>query len=332
MVAGYALFETLLLLTYPLMYGTYPSVWGPIIVFAQFLTIPGMAVLFSQMLYGRYHWKRRAAIYFVTAPGLLLLSLLVALPLALVEKSSALFSAALYLCRIAILITVPILLFFISRESRRRSVALESSRWLAERQAGISARELRWRERGIRWSLWIPSVVVLTVFLFLPEVWGFLTHVQRPRAGQLPGYEVTIPPTWIIVSQYTNSLTGASGLGGIAVRGMALGFKRYLHPGDLPTSSWGVEIAELDEPKHWSLTRGPALARRDFPIGKATLTCLEYRPSWSRPTRADAEPLALIECAGSERLHASFLGERIHVPAFYGMLAGMTPGLPPEIK
>ena len=74
------------------------------------------------------------------------------------------------------------------------------------------------------------------------------------------------------------------------------------------------------------------MARRDFQIGKATLTCLEYHPSWDRPMRANAEPLVLIECEGSDRLSANFLGEGIHSPAFYRMLASMTPALPPEAK
>ena len=48
--------------------------------------------------------------------------------------------------------------------------------------------------------------------------------------------------------------------------------------------------------------------------------------------RANAEPLVLIECEGSDRLSANFLGEGIHSPAFYRMLASMTPALPPEAK
>jgi hypothetical protein len=343
-VAGYSLLETALLLIFLLPEEgiSYQGSRHGLLTFAQFLTIPGLAVLFSLILYGPNQWKRRMAIHFVTVPGFLMLILLMGLPAALLEwaynkycvyPNSFLFPITRSLYPVVILGIASVLAFHITKKERKRVVVFESSRWLAERQAGIGARERRGRERAIRWSLWIPSVVVLTVFLFLPEVWGLLTHMQRPRAGQLPGYEVTIPPTWIIISNGTNSLTGASGVSGIAGRGMGRGAQRYLHFGDPSISGWGVGIAEYDEPKRRSLSRDEAaVARRDFQIGRAKLTCLEYRPSWGRPMRTDAEPLVLIECTGSDRLHASFTGERIHAPAFYGMLASMTPALPTEAK
>ncbi len=346
-VAGYSLLETALLLIFllpegGLSYQAYQGSRHALIAFAQFLTIPGIAALFSLTLYGRYQWKRRMAIHFVTVPGFLILILLMGLPAALIEwaynkyciyPNSFLFPITRSLYPVVIWVMSSVLAFYIIKKERKRVVVFESARWLLERQAGIGARERRGRERAIRWSLWIPSLVVLTFFLFLPEVWGLLTHLQRPRAGQLPGYEFTIPPTWIIFSQYSNSLTGASGVSGIAGRGMGLGAQRYLHFGDLSISSWGVGIAEYDEPKRRPLDRDEvAVARRDFQIGRTKLTCFEYRPSWNRPLRADAEPLALIECAGSDRLRASFLGERVHMQAFYGMLASMTPSLPLEAK
>ena len=345
-VAGYSLLEVALLLMFllPEELGSYNGSGHAFIALSQFLTIPGMAVLFSLILYGRNQWKRRMAIHLAAVPGLLVLILLMGFPAATLEwfyserrgidpSGSSLFLIASLLYPVVILVMASVLVFYITKNAGKRVVQLESSKWLAERQAGIGARERRARERGIRWSLWIPSLVVLTMFLFLPEVWGLLTHIQRPGASQLPGYEVTIPPTWIIFSQYTNSLTGASWVGGIAGRGMGRGVQRYFHFGDLPISSWGVGIAEYDEPKQRPSNRDEAaVARREFQIGRAKLTCLEYRSPWSRPMRADAEPLVLIECAGSDRLRATFIGERIHTLAFYGMLASMTPALPPEVK
>jgi hypothetical protein len=343
-VAAYTLFETLLLLSYLLPeVATYPGLRYSILALAQFLTIPGMAVLFSLILYGRNQWKRRLLLYFVTVPGFFTLIVLMLLPVALLEWAfekwgvdpgdSVLIPFASFLYPVVIFAVVSTLLFLINRKAQKRSVELESSRWLAERQARVGAIERKSRERAIRWSLWIPSLIVLAVFLFLPEVWGLVTHMRRPRAGQLPGYEVTIPPTWIITFNGANSLTGASWVNGIAGRGMGLDVRRYLHFGELPLSSWGIGIAEFDEPVRRPLSRGEsAVAQRDFQIGKAKLTCFEYRPSWGRPMRGDAEPVVLIECAGSDRLGATFIGEKIHVLAFYGMLASMTPALPPKVK
>ena len=91
-------------------------------------------------------------------------------------------------------------LFFAIRKSGERSVPIEASRWLAERHTGIDPRERKWRNRGIGWSLWIPSLTVLAVLLFLPEIWGLVTHIRQPQTSQLTGYRIPIPATWIILS------------------------------------------------------------------------------------------------------------------------------------
>jgi hypothetical protein len=340
-VAGYALFEASLLLVY-LLPGEagYPSRQEPIIILAQFLTIPGMAVLFSMTLYGRYQWKRRVAIHFVTVPGLFMMILLMGFPAALIHWAynkynidpitSFLFSIANLLYPVVVLVMASVIIFYIIKRARKRAVELESSRWLAERHSEIGARERRKRERGIRWSLWIPSLVVLTVFLFLPEVWGVLTHIQQPEAGQLPGYEITIPPTWVILYHGADSQTGAAIVDGMAVRGMGLDVRRYLHFGDLPLSSWDVGIAEFGTVQEARVqsNSGERITQHDFQVGKGTLICFESNCARARWLHSSTEPLADVECSGPNRLRARFIGERVHLPSFYEMLSKMTLALP----
>jgi len=342
-VAGYSLLETALLLMYLLPEGPpFSWSWHGTLIFAQFLVIPGMAALFSLILYGRHEWKRRMAFRFIAVAGFVLLLCLIVVPLDLLARTleersidlggSKLFETVSLLWSIVILLTVPILLFLINRRATKRGVELESSRWLAEREAGLSADQRRSRNRAICRSLWIPSLLVVLIFLFLPEVWGLLTHAGQPRAGKLTGYEVTVPPTWIILYSGSSSPGGWSAVSGIAGRGIGLGVKQYLNFGDPPISNWGVGVAGSDEARRKLSHRGEPTARRDFQVGKAKLTCFEYRPLWGRPMRVDDGPLVLIECSSPDRLQATFVGEKIHVAAFYGMLASMTPGLPPEAK
>ncbi len=324
---------------------------GPLLAIAQLFTIPGMAALFSLILYGWYQWKRRVTFRFIAVAGFVLLLVLIVSPLGLLANileargidpgSSTLFSTAAMLCTIAILVAVPILLFFINRKAGKRSVELESSRWLAERKAGIGAVERKWRERAIRWSLWIPSLTVLAVFSFLPETWGFMSHLQQPSAVRLlgyetrvPGYEIRVPLSWTISFQGSNSMTGASWVFGWAARGPGFGIRRYLHPGDLPFSSWSVEIAESDKQSaEFGRSSGNGGAsRHDFQIGKGRLTCFESQTPRARWLHSSAEPLAFVECSGPDRLRASFMGEKTHLATFYAMLESITPALPLEIK
>jgi len=112
--------------------------------------------------------------------------------------------------------------------------------------------------------------------------------------------------------------------------GVGFAARRNLYPRDLPLSDWGVEVSDEPQPKprRWLLSLGEVQAQHDFQIGKTTLSCSEYLPSWGRPLRSHPDPIVVIECSSSDRLHASFTGEKVHVAAFYKMVAGITPALP----
>ncbi len=215
----------------------------------------------------------------------------------------------------------------------RRSVELEAARWLAERQYETDPTEHRWRDLGVRWSSWVPSLMVLLVFLFLPEIWGILSHVNQPPGGKLHGYRVHIPVTWIILDSGDNPVDDVSWVGGLAGQGMGRGVTSYLHA-EFPLSSWNIETEPYDpsnEPtmRHRLPKAEEVIGQRVFRIGNESVTCLEYWPSYLiRPKHVEDSSLAFVECSSTGRLYASILGRRSDLPAFYKMLDGVAQIVP----
>ncbi|HTD23322.1 MAG TPA: hypothetical protein VK738_11750 [Terriglobales bacterium] len=330
-VAAYCLFEIVLLLSivtpnpgYPTS-GTRQTVTGA----AQLVLIPGLAAVFSRIIYGPYRWKRRALIILAVGAGCVpALVGLVAVGMVLDWVSSR---SIAWLIVLLVLIGCGFIpaLFFVVRKLRKRGVALETKRWLAERQSGTSARERRWKDRAIRYSLWLPALSVLLVFLFLPESWGIASHFEF-RTQVLTEYQVRVPASWIILQQDAQSEPGYSYISGLAGRGMGFSVTRYLHWWDVPLSSWSVGTQPYayfgaSAPEHWLPKIENVIAQRDFLIGNTPLTCVDYWPSYltERGKPRDAS-IAYINCYSPARLYASFTGERFQVPVFYKMLEGIT--------
>jgi hypothetical protein len=214
------------------------------------------------------------------------------------------------------------------RKSGKWSVQAEAARWLAERESGVSPRDRQWRRRGIRLASCIPSAMVLLVFLFLPEIWGMLSHLSQPHSGNLPGYEVSLPATWIVL-RHENQMNGRSWVTGLAVRGMGRGVTPYLR-GDPPLSSWDIEAdseVESDESMRtrWTPNDEDVISRRLFTIGNDQLTCLDYRPSYLHYGDFPEPFAASVRCSDGKRLRASFSGKRSQVAAFYEMLSSISP-------
>lgn len=331
-VAAYCLFEIVLLLSIVTPNPGYPTsgIRQMVTGAAQLVLIPGLAAVFSRIIYGPYRWKRRALIILACGlgcvPGVLALVAVVAVPLAWAFSKGLLPFIALL---VPFASGVVVGLFLVIRRIRRRSVRLESARWLAERQSGISAGERRWRNRAIRWALWLPSLTVLLVFLFLPESWGIASHFEF-RTQALTEYQVRVPASWIILQQDAQLEPGYSYISGLAGRGMAFSVTRYLHWWDVPLSSWSVGTQPYaylgaSAPEHWVPKIENVIAQRDFLIGNTPLTCVDYWPSYlTERGKPQDSSIAYIECSSPNRLYASFVGERFHVPVFYKMLEGIT--------
>ncbi len=304
--------------------GLSPSSYQAVVFLGQFLLIPGLAALLSRIMHGRDGWGRRTLTIFAlgfAAPVLVVLILFPIFLLAWVFSISVVLFAVLLPLVVGLIAAALILVI---RKTGGWSIHREATRWLAERQWGTDPSERRWRKRGIRWSTWVPCTMVLLVFLFLPEIWGMLSHLSQPRAGSLLGYRVPIPVTWIVLDHGDHPADGGSGVRGLAGRGIGLGVKPYVHA-DLPLSAWDIRT-EPEPGRHWVPKEDDVIGRRVFAVGSESVTCVEYWPPYkTRPEHIEDSSFAYIQCLGSSRLSASIVGDRTHVPAFYRMLEGITP-------
>ena len=310
----------------------YPGPHQWIIWSGQLLLIPGIAALFSRLLYGSARWGIRALTILVVsiAPVTFMIGLAYGIYiLSSVTWEAPKVTIALFVLFLLIVgLGIGKGLFFFFRRVSRRTAEIEARRWLAERQAGADRATIGWRNRGIRWALCVPSVIVLLVFSFLPETWGIVSHLMNPRAGAVGAYHVAVPITWVVLQHDKRPEGDETYTIGLAGRGIALELGRYLH-NDLPLSLWNIRITESSRSqeytyRRWAPKDSEILARRAFTIGDERVTCQEYWPSYlARPEHVETAPSVFIECSGTRRLSASLVGERIHASAFYRMVEGI---------
>lgn len=130
------------------------------------------------------------------------------------------------------------LLLYIRHKTRDKWIRAEAKQWLAGRsQPVVYARRRKWR----RTALWMPSVLVLGIFLFFPETAGLVSHLFCGPAVKLRQYRLKIPLTWIIATN------GDSSAWAIAGKGIArVGLRRYWR-GEEPISEVSI-YAGSDSP------------------------------------------------------------------------------------
>jgi hypothetical protein len=337
-VAVYSLLEVGLLFSLMLITSSYSAsaTYQASVFWGQLLPIPGSAALMSRIVYGPHGWARRALNNLVVgALGVPILFLILIAVLSLLDwvssvtwtsTSPIVFFAAVALLAGAGVITAVVLVI---KKGVRYSLRLEAARWLDERHAGSNRVQSRWRRRAIHHAPWVPATTVLLLFLFLPEVWGLLSHLSHPRSGKLSGYRVSIPATWIILSHNDQRRTGKSLLEGLAGRGIGFGPTPYLRA-DVPLFSWVIGTVRYDWPAEVNdssrrLADDFISTRRDFKIGSESVTCYEYWPSLlAQPDRIDDSTIAFVKCSGASRLYASLIGKRMHIPIFYQMLSSIS--------
>ena len=286
----------------------------------QVLLISGMAALFSRIIYGPLNFGRRTLL--VLLAGSLILPFLgtVAVLVWALRASEVLLAVLAPLLLGAIAIT----LLFCAGKSEKWNIQAEAARWQTERSE-TSPRGRKWRTRAIRLASCIPALAVLLVFLFLPEAWGILSHVGHPRAGNLPGYRVEIPTTWIVWYKNTNESNGEAWVTGYAGRGIGFGINPLTHWGWL--SHWHIGTAPFNQSQAsdydrwtWTPTKDEIRNQRIVTIAGERLTCLESVYSTQLDFASYMPPIEQIMCSGSGRLYASFAGTPNQIPTFYQML------------
>ena len=290
----------------------FPGLFRVSVWIGQLFLIPGLAVLTSRLVTGPYHWRRPLLSHILPAlllPGAFLPLLLVVLPLARLNAPDLILTIAMILT----LLMEVVLTFRLTRRMAERNVRFNAEIWIAERNSGSDSRR---SGRIARKFLWLPSLLVLLVFLFFPEIWGSLWHLTN-RKATLQGYRVPIPTTWFVV--YGNPRSAQ--LSGMVGTGIARGFRLHRHL-YVPFSSWSISASGQNGLPRW-MQNEQVVATHNFTIGNQTLTCDEYRPqnpAWW--TWAPAQP-ADIYCHNDGALQATFYGEKSHTQDFYKMISGI---------
>ncbi len=330
MVAAYSFLETgLLLSTFVSHQGYYyPTTYQSAVYFGQLLLIPGLAALLSRIMYGPYGSGRRTVtILLAGSLGVPIVMTGVLIPIALLAWAYDVSQLLFDVLWPVILLGMVTGLFVAIRRLGGRGVPAEASRWLAERRSGIDLREIKWRKLGIHFASWVPASMVLLFFLFLPEVWGMLSQLSVPQSGNLSGYHVPIPGTWIVLrheNQGANGWSIASGLGG---RGKWRGWSPHLR-GPLPFISWSIGTRSRDENAASISSQSRAknneiIDERIFTIGSANIRCIEYKPTYvSLLYNRWGE--TYVDCSDADRFFANFDGPKPQVEKFYEVLGGIT--------
>jgi hypothetical protein len=320
-IAGYSLLETAILMStiVPRDLLTSTGRYGSVVALCQLLIIPGLALLFSRIIYGQRKLVRRAfvglligplALYVFTAP----FGALATVPNSKFRRSEILWGMILF-------VLIATAFGWCVRRLRRWNVEAEAERWLAARQSQPSER--RWHTRGIRAAVCIPAATVLVVFLFFPETSGLISHLASRHLGDLSGYHVSVPMNWIV--QYRFELpNGRSVVAGFSEPGMALGGNPFRYRS---FSHWGVYTVSFSKPDPWDDARWLpkdeyVIGRREVALGREHLQCVDYRSGSQNPGGdADTGAVAHIYCSGSMRLRADFDGPRAQLPKFYRVLS-----------
>jgi hypothetical protein len=203
--------------------------------------------------------------------------------------------------------------------TRKRRLDEEANKYLArrvrERAVPVAANRKRMRRR----LLWVPSLLVSIVFMFVPETVGIASHLLSSRTAVLDKYRVQTPISWIVGYTQDNYLWAitAPGIGRI-------GFQRYWR-NEVPVSEMGfypIPHPELQIDKNVPLDNATILAKHSFGLGKESLTCwdLIHHNRFVGPSPTDPS-IADVRCSSeSEHFYVYFVGWRGDLPEFYKTL------------
>jgi hypothetical protein len=129
------------------------------------------------------------------------------LSLTLVVESAGLFNPSEYFDTIVAITflgsNILIAGFLIYFRYRRRDLWIkeEAERWLANRPEKLTGPARGWSREARCRLLWIPSVVALLVFLFLPETMGIVSHLFSGQTFKLNTQSLRPPLTSFISSR-----------------------------------------------------------------------------------------------------------------------------------
>lgn len=221
-------------------------------------------------------------------------------------------------------ILIPTLLIFYRHRRRDQWIKEEAENWLAHRLAQAIAPTNNWQRTFRRGMLWMPSLIALSVFLFLPEAMGIVSHALDRRSHDLNDH-VVHPPLTSFLRSYENLYVSA-----MIGRGIGrVGPLAYLHK-EPPLSSlffYAIGNPRLDHDRDWFLTSENVRSRRTVPFGSETMTCADVTSNLD----ALKSKLVHIMCLSSNNdVSADFYCLGADVNIFYEVLKTSTE--PPRIR
>lgn len=285
----------------------------------ELLILPGTAVLISLVSYGRKGWLRRLlAIFLVGFIGIPACFTAAAFLIGVVFP----FSISIGVLSVVLSIYIVVRVSLVVRKTSHWAVEREASRWLEERRTLPSPALKRRRLLAFQIASTMAVGLVLPAYLFIFQIWGFTSQLGRSQPGELLGYSVQIPGTWIILHSRRID-DGRSWVGGLFYGGTVV-----LNPQITNLSDWMVSTRSAEEwnedrrrPPHWVPSEKSIVHQEEISIGDETLTCKEYR---IRPYYRGL-PDTDIYCTGSKALAASFAGLHSQTGKFYSFLHKIRP-------
>jgi hypothetical protein len=215
-------------------------------------------------------------------------------------------------------ILIPTLLIFYRYRRRDQWIKEEAENWFAYRTAQTSAPTKKGQRIFWRIMLWIPSLIALSVFLFLPEAMGIVSHTFDLQTHDLNDHRVRLPLTSFVQSykkSYVVALVGR-GIGRV-------GLFPYFHK-EPPLSSlffYAVWDPSSDHSRDWILRDERIRSRRTLVFGSEMMTCADV-PSHHGVPETD---LMNIQCLASKNdVYAGFYGLPEDVDIFYEALKNST--------
>lgn len=226
--------------------------------------------------------------------------------------------------------------FLFRRKTRKWKVEQDAASWMANRSwRQLHPQRARYLRIVFRCLLILPSILAALVVFFLPVA----THVAFLGTNLMPHDRFSVPLNWTVIRSccdYPFVWTVFSGKGAARYGLTPLWFTHSLPSGATfaisdPASRYAWSRPEME------LASGHSThtAKLEFTIGTMAVDCWEYRTNYDDATATSSslltssflwEVLCSTQPNGRDfNLHASFLGHREDVPAFYEVLKRAAP-------
>jgi len=180
----------------------------------------------------------------------------------------------------------------------------------------------RFKRIAKRVLIGVPTLIAALVFFAFPV----MTHLRHPSSHYLRHYRVPVPWT-MAVTPIPGVLPPATPYLVLASRG-----SRFWNPSQISAQ---IVFGSIDPNADFQLSQRLAdrlragareQLRRDFQLGGVAFTCWQYR----NPRRHFAREWWNIDCQTPAEvrqwnLYVQFFGREEVIPAFYRMIAGLTP-------